>query len=305
MLRDFFDNIKQRLNISGKLALENTYTDSVSKYYVKTSRIYFVLSFFTLVLLVLFVFFALIFNVKNITYDKFYYFIKDLDTILSSEDFSSFSVDYNYDSNRSYEEYKGGFTTVGKSSLTVYSATGYTTGEFYHQYSSPKIKSSSKYFILYDHGGTEFSIYNSFSRLYTETLSSPIVSAEICDNGDFIVVTSDGDYKSIVYYYDNNFRCVGVYYYVDYVTAVSLSEDGKHMLVSCSDTLDGGTVSNIFYYKTDDASLYENEKSEPKKIVVNEKSVIITCGFMKLILHIGAEKNIPLFSLFVFVFSGD
>jgi len=281
--RKLFANLKQKFNIikkyySQKVLCEKGFEKSCCRHYSKTYFAYHTIALFLLVLAVFFAIIAFIFNIKDITYNKLYYFVKDFDTILTSENYSSFGVDYSYENNRSYVEYKGGFATIGQSSLMVYSATGSRTGRFYHQYSSPIIRGSSKYLAVYDQGGNSFAIYNSFACLHSETMTAPIDLMEICDNGNFVIASSTDEYTSVLYYYNQNFKCVGAYYYTSFITAVSLSSDGEYMAVSLLDTENGIISTKILLYKTDDIKLYENEKKEAEVVVNNTDLFVVACG---------------------------
>lgn len=245
--------------------------------YTKASHIYHFIAVLIVFFASVFAIVALLFNLSNITYDNFYYFIKDFDTIIATEEYSSFRVDYSYEDLRSYIGYKGGVATIGQSSLTIYSATGQKTGKFYHTYSSPEIKGGANYLIIYDQGGNDFSIYNSFARLYSEHLTYPISLIEMCDSGEFVVVTTNNEYRSVLYFYNSDFDCIGAYYYNEYVTSVALSSEGKYMLVSIANT-DTGTLSTKMYlYYTDRIELYENGKLEAQVIPTDSNSIIIDC----------------------------
>lgn len=248
-----------------------------ASHYTEISYLYHIISFVILISTVIFIIVALLFNLNSITYDNFYYFIKDFDTILMSENHSSFSVEYSYEDNRSYIEYKGGFATIGQSSLSVYSATGHQTGKFYHRYSSPEIKGSSEYLIIYDQGGNDFSIYNSFAKLYTETIETPISLVEICDNGEFAIVTANDKYRSVIYLYSSNFKRIGAYYYTGHVTSVALNSDGEYMMVSLVDANNGVMSSEIMLYRIDDIDLYDSGEKEADVIVSDKDSIIVSC----------------------------
>jgi len=288
MWRKLFDCLKRK-NYIRYGRTQKASEEVCTSHYTEISYLYHIISFIILIATAVFIIVALIFNLNSITYDNFYYFIKDFDAILTSENYSSFSVDYSYENNRSYIEYKGGFATIGQSSLLIYSATGRQTGRFYHRYSSPELKGSSKYLVIYDQDGNDFAIYNSFARLYTETISTPICLVEICDNGEFAIVTTNDKYRSVIYLYNSSFKRIGAYYYTEHVTSVSLCSDGEHMMVSLADTDNGSVSSEILLYVTDSIELYESGEKEADVIVNDEDSVIIACGISN---HGGAfHKN--------------
>lgn len=251
--KDYFRNyIKKRFHIRSADEIRLSGEDLAglyNPYYARMSDIFHVAGFASAALLVVFILGAVIFNIKSVTYENFYYFIKDFDAVVSADDYASLSVIYSYEDNRTYAGYKGGLVTAGKSSVSVYSATGRKTATYYTGYSDPVIRSSLKYFLIYNRNGNEFSVYNSFARLYSETLEEPILAAVICDNGNFAILTSGSEYKSVIYRYNQNFEKSSAYYYNDYVTSMNLTSDGKYLAVAPAGTADGSLSSRLLTYK--------------------------------------------------------
>lgn len=241
----FRDYINKKLRVGrpdeirlGKEDFEELY----NPYYAKLSFAFGISSIIISALLVLFVLGSVIFNIGSVTYENLYYFIKDFDSVVSSDEFIPSSVIYNYEENRTFAGYKGGFVSAGRSSLTVYSATGRKTKTFYNGYSNPVIKTSAKYILVYDIGGSELSVYNSFARLLTESFDHSILGADICDDGSFIVLTTDKS-KSAIYRYNSSFKLVAIYPYPNYITSAAISPDGNNLMVSYADAQSGELVS--------------------------------------------------------------
>jgi WD40 repeat protein len=265
--------IKKRFHIRSADEIRLTGEDFeglYNPYYARLSDIFHAVGFASSALLVIFIITAVIFNFKSVTYENLYYFIKDFDAVVSSDKYATSSVVYSYEDNREYAPYKGGLVTAGSASVSVFSATGRKTATFYDGYDRPVIRASSKYFIVYSVNGNEFSVYNSFVRLYTEKLDYPIFSAEICDDGEFVILTSDSEYKSVIYRYTQNFKKSAAYYYNEYVISMSLSPDGKYLAVSLAGT-ENGTLSSRL-------NIYKEKSKEPQNLCGSIPGLVIKCG---------------------------
>ncbi len=265
--------IKKRFRIrpAGEIRLAGEdFAGLYNPYYARASDIFHVAGFVSAALLVILILGAVLLNIKSVTYENLYYFIKDFDAVVSAESHTTPFVIYNYEENRCYAGYKGGLIRGGAGSLSVFSATGRKTATYYPEYARPVIRASSKYFIVYDQGGKEFSVYNSFARLYTETLDYPILSVDISEDGSFSILTSESEYKSVIYRYGQDFARAAAYYYNDYVISQSLTPDGKFLLVSPVGT-SGGRLSQ---------SLYAYREKDKDKIILAKSvgELIVECG---------------------------
>ncbi len=260
-----------RIRSAGEIRLTGEdFAGLYNPYYARASDIFHVAGFVSAALLVIFILGAVLLNIKSVTYENLYYFVKDFDAVVSAESHTTPFVIYSYEENRCYAGYKGGIIMSGASSVSVFSATGRKTATYYPGYAQPVIRASSKYFIVYDQGGKDFSVYNSFARLYTETLDYPILSADISEDGSFLILTSEGEYKSAIYRYGQNFQRDAAYYYNDYVISQSLTADGKFLLVSPAATSGGRLSQSLYAYP-------ENDKNKTV-LAMDMGELIVGCG---------------------------
>ncbi|MGI6166570.1 MAG: DUF5711 family protein [Eubacteriales bacterium] len=272
---DVLSRIKKRLGIGGG-SIDEIYLDSddlaglCNPYYARAADICQLLGYAAYALLILFILGAVLLNIRDVTYENLYYFIKDFGAVAASGDYGDSPVIYSYAENRKYSGYKGGIVTSGDGTLTVYSATGRKTAEFYTGYSNPVICASSKYILVYNLGGGEYSIYNSFVRLHTGSLENPIYSAVISDNGSFALLGSEGEYKSVIYRYNSKFEKSAAYYYNDYVISMSLSSDGRYLLVSPTGTSSAQLSSRLL--------LYGERSEEPVVLDGDIPGLVLSCG---------------------------
>ena len=178
-------------------------------YYASVSAAYKIASRILLLLLVIFLVFSVIINYKQITYDNFFYLLKDFSASVDAESTNYDTLSYDSDSRHSFSLYRGGLAIVNPSRLTAFTATGRRTLDVTSEFSSPNVVCSDKYILVYDSSDGYFAIYNSFARVYSETsetLKYPVTDACFGDDGSFAIVTRSAKNKSVVRYYSKNMK---------------------------------------------------------------------------------------------------
>ena len=125
-------------------------------------------------------------NHTEITYDNFYYLIKDFSGAVHSEGSYYETLSYESDDRQNFTLYRGGLATVSPSKISVFTATGRRTLNATTSFSSPHMESSNKYILVYDTSGTTFSLYNSFARVFTETLEYPVTNACLAEASETV-----------------------------------------------------------------------------------------------------------------------
>ena len=243
----------------------DTYYATVSAGYKVTQRI-------IIVLLVFFLVMSLITNFKEITYDNFFYLIKDFSNAVDIEQSDYDTVSYTSDSRHFFALYRGGLVVVNPSNLAVYTATGRNTMQTTSQFSSPCVESSGKYFIVYDTSGTSFSIYNSFSRIYSESFEYPVTDACFAENGSLAVITKDISHKSLVHIYDKNFKKKFTVPSDRYAFDVAVNSSYDRMAICYYSIGDGSGLSEVCVRKLSDMEELAN-------ISINGE-FLLTCGFL-------------------------
>ena len=182
-------------------------------------------------------------NTELITYRNFYYFFKDLNASAETVDvFDADSVSYPTASEQSFALYRKGLAVAGNDSLTVFTATGRQTLSQTLQYRAPVAVGTGKYLLVYEQGGTKYSVYNSYTRLYTGVSDYPIYGATVSDAGSFALISRSEQYNSVVSLYSNNFALINRYNRNGYVTCAALNEKGTRLALLTS-TVSGGLFS--------------------------------------------------------------
>lgn len=212
---------------------QNAYYESISAG-LGILQVVLYLSLFTFVVLSFFR------NTELITYRNFYYFFKDLNASAETVDvFDADSVTYPTSSEQSFALYRKGLAVAGGESLTVFSATGRQTLSQTLQYRAPVAVGTGKYLLVYEQGGTKYSVYNSYTRLYTGVSDYPIYGATVSDAGSFALISRSEQYNSVVSLYSSNFALINRYNRNGYVTCTALNEKGTRLAILTSTVSDG------------------------------------------------------------------
>lgn len=179
-------------------------------------------------------------NTNLITYQNFYYFFKDLNASAETVDvFASDSVSYPTSDNQSFTLYRKGLAVVGNNAVTVFTATGRQTLSKSISYQNPVAVGSGKYLLVYELGGTQYSLYNSYTQLYSGRSDFPIYGASVSDSGMYALLSHSEQYNSVVSLYSSNFALLNRYNKNGYVMDVALNEKGTLLALLTSSSQNG------------------------------------------------------------------
>ncbi len=195
--------------------------------------------------MVLFLVVSLITNFNEITYDNFFYLIKDFSNAVDFESSNYDTLSYSSDARHFFSLYRGGLAIANPSGISVFTATGRQTLRTATQFSAPCIKSADKYFIVYDTAGTDIAVFNSFSRIYSESFDYPVTDACFSDDGKMAIATKNIDHKSIVHVYNKNFEKLFSVPSNEYVFDICMDTYTDSLLISYYDIGDGNGVSKL------------------------------------------------------------
>ena len=224
---DFFSTEPQKekvLSHEDFSAAGDVYYAGVSAYYKVAERI-------LLVLLVLFIVFSIITNSSEITYNNFYYLLKDFTSAADAGNNTYETLSYESDSRQRFVLYRGGIAAVSPSRLSIFTATGRRTLNETSSFSSPYAVSSNRYVLFYDTAGKSFSIYNSFSKVYSEELPNPVKCAALGTDGSFAIVTKAESGYWTTRIYTRSFDLKAIIPTSEYIFGLSLDSDGQKLAV--------------------------------------------------------------------------
>ena len=213
-------------------AAGDVYYASVSAHYKVAQRI-------LVLFLVFFLVISIIANFNEITYDNFYYLLKDFTSAADVGNNYYETLSYESDSRQRFTLYRGGIASVSPSRISIFTATGRRTLNETSGFSSPFAVSSDKYVLFYDTAGNTFSIYNSFARVYTEKLSYPVKCASLAKDGSFAVVAKADTGFWTVRIYTKNFKLKSTIESKEHIFGVCLDSDAKKLSVTTYDAGNG------------------------------------------------------------------
>ena len=120
-------------------------------------------------------------------------------------------------------------------------------------YQNPKAVENGNYLLIYEFGGHNLSIYNSFSKVFEKKFDSPIDYACLSDDGSFAVISCEQNsaYAGGVMAYDARFK--HIFSFAHPASAVTdLCFDNKEGLLVCAttDVKNGDFLSEILVFDT-------------------------------------------------------
>ena len=169
----FFDPEPQKERVLSREDFKgagDVYFASVSAFYKIFERILWVL-------LILFLVFSLTTNYKEITFNNFFYLLKDFSSAVDSETSNYQILSYDSDKRQKFALFRGGIVSASPSSVSVFTTSGRRSLRNNNDYYSPNLVACDKYVIVYDSASSSFSVYNSFSKVYNQKLDDPITDA--------------------------------------------------------------------------------------------------------------------------------
>jgi len=227
----------------------------VNKYYLDWGSRFGVMKYLTLVFLAFYLVVMLVMYRSYITYDNLTFILRDISSDSSEINTEFADVSYDKQNNMDFAMYKGELAVVGTSNITLYSSAATKTFTYPVSMENPVFLSSDKYLLLYDLGGTSYSMYTNLTRVLDTTEESVIENASIADDGSYVIVSRARDSKYLVTMYSSSFEMVARYSKKRYVTDAQISPNGKTLAI-CSVDIE----SAFFDTKVE---LYEKEGETP------------------------------------------
>ena len=250
-------------------------------YYASVSAHYKVAQRILVVVLVFFLLISIFTNFREITFDNFYYLIKDFTSASDAGQNVYETLSYESDSRQNFVLYRGGIATVSPSKISIFTATGRRTLNDTSQFSSPFAVSSDKYVLFYDTVGNNFSIYNSFAKVYSEKLDNPIMAASLSEDGSFALVTESETGSWIIRVYNKNFKLKSEIPIYGYVFSIDINSDVKKLSVLSYERGDGTGRAVLNVYDLSRLSDDRGNIVEKERELDFYGEVPIKCGYMK------------------------
>lgn len=207
-----------------------TRQDEFNPYYMRVSSLYRIGKWVLLLLFALFLTVMLLTYRDSITYENFLYLTRNLQMPAMSEGSFS-SVVYEEQQNMRFAAYKGELVTAGTSGISFYDGLGALQMQDSTDCVSPVLLTGEKYLMVYDEGGTSYSMYTTIGRVYRGKTENIIQCAALSDRGVHAIASRSQEAKYCVTLYDASFRKIAQYYRDTYVTGLALQSDGERLAI--------------------------------------------------------------------------
>ena len=233
---------KEKIRLSGEdFAAQNPYYAAIARGYHLAQ-----LSLFSL--LAGFVILSMLIRSDDITYENFFYLFKDIHAAVGSEDVGFTSLVYDADETQSFAAYRGGLAVAGESGLTVFTATGRQTISHSLNMTDPRMLTSSRCILVYEQGGNDFALYNSFTRIHAEQSEGTLSCAALSDSGWMALAEQNGS-RSLISVYDKHTNLKTEFFKNGYTTALALNRQGSLLAVITTDAQDGVFQTRLELYQ--------------------------------------------------------
>ncbi|MBQ8965623.1 DUF5711 family protein [Ruminococcus sp.] len=136
---------------------------------------------------------------------------------------------------------------LDKNQLKFYDEDGAETSAFSHNYADPIMKTSDKRVLLYDKGGSSLMVVGRKNEMFSKAVKNRLIMAELADNNNVAVVTSDERYGGILTVYDGNGREIYKWSSSASLISVTFDKNGDGCYVTTYSG-SGGTLSSVVRY---------------------------------------------------------
>lgn len=242
-----------------------------STYYESASTRFGIARIILYLALLAFIVLSLVNNRDLVTYENFYYFFKDLNAV-NLDLYEADTIGYPTDEIQSFTLYRKGLSVAGNNSVSIFTQSGRQLISASVSYRNPVALGSGKYLLVYDLGGTGYSLYNSYSQIHTGSTDSPITAGAISPAGSYVLATrGEADTLSTVLLYNDRFTLVNRYTKSGYVMDLSINDKGNLLAILLSDVSGGAFETKVF--------LYVPGESTQKALVSLSSGLGILCRF--------------------------
>lgn len=251
-------------------------------YYIELSRRYKAAKYLTFFLLAAFIFGMMAVNRDDITVENLRYLIRyiEKDSGIYSYPSDHKKIAYSADTEIGFDMFRDDFVIADSTAVSIYSLSGLNVLNESSFISNPVIKTSERHLLVYDLGGNSYALYNTFSKLFGETLPYPITGAANSANGLYALVTKTQEYRSAVYVYDRSFRLISRILKDKLVMDVSVKPDGSEILIVSAYNSDGEFITEIMTcgpYSDKASVLIEHQDTMPLKASYTENGFTVLC----------------------------
>ena len=239
----------------------------VNSYYLVLSGKFKTAKLVALCILVAFLLTVVVLFRDEITVENLRYLFKDFEIGDNVTVGSGDEIMYDADMQVKLAMYKGDLVIAGSTYFHLTDLQGNKRLNEDSVFSNPVVMTSDKYLLVYGLSEYTYTVYNTFSKLHTETFDYPITGAAVSNKGLYAIVTRTAEYRSVVYLYNENFERIGAVYKDKYVTDVEFNNDGSELIIVSLFSSNGNLCTEIVNY------VPFSEKTSASVVVENSMAI--------------------------------
>ena len=240
--------------------------DAYNDFYASVSMLFRIASFILLIAFLIFIVYSAFGSQEAFTHKNLEYLARNFAlTLEENRDQSVYAIKYNPDSSRNFALLGNKLALCGNSGISIFSSTGRLTCSDSFSFKNPVMVASEKYALVYDSGNYDLIVYNSFTRVHSQTLEKPIRGACMSQNGYYSIITSSDEYNSTVEVYNDDFELINRFNKSGYVVGIDMYDN--QILIT---TIQGSAGNSSF-----DLQLLVYDIAEEKTL----SSIVITTSF--------------------------
>lgn len=252
----------------------------VNRYYLKISRLYMVVGIALMLVLILYAVSVMMFFGEYVTYDNLKYLIRDWSamTMPGSEVFTD--IVYSTSEDAEFTLFRNGLALYDHESYSYYDESGICLVEDETGYGDPASAVSEKYLLLYDIGGTGYTVYNQLTRIISRNADRSIIAGDIADDGSLVIVTRSRETRFVAEVYNAAFTKTMNIYKENYVLDAGISPDGKNVVICSavpSDTDFNLEVEIVRTGASEKTALLNYEHTMPLEVMTHDDGFVLLC----------------------------
>ncbi len=217
----------------------------VNPYYGSAARAFRAAKFLTLFVLIVFLLLSFTLGRNEITIENLRYLMKFISFTDTETSITAPRIHYPSSSQNKLGLFIGDLCALSDQGYSLYDSRGNQIMTEDIRYGTPVLTVGEKYTLCYDLGGLSFSLFNTFSQLYSETLDYPITDADLAPDGSFAVAASSREYRTAVLLYDADFKLISRVLKDKYLTDLCYDAPGENLAVMSIGTEEGSFFTEI------------------------------------------------------------
>ena len=181
-------------------------------------------------------------------------------------------ISYPSGPNKCILPFGNGLAICSDHSLNFELPSNYSQMEMNLTYANPVMRASNQYLLIFDRNAYRFTVTNTLSELYSQTMTSPITNADIAADGSVAIVTDEAGYKSAVTVYNIDNEQLYKWSSPDYyIMSAVLSADGQRLALFCFKQDGLSLTSRLFFTDINSTESPENGVDMNSNLVLGMK----------------------------------